>query len=306
MENINILKLSLYQIQMFISVAKSENITMSAHNLHLSQSMLSKNIASIERELGLVLFLRVKGRLKLTPAGKVMLNELTVATEIIEQALLKASAAQAVMGRPLRIGYPESSNQENYLLPAIANYKKHNPDFTYNIEFYQFKDLPMEVQKGNLDLVFTTLFEESSIDSAGMKYCVISRYPLTVHVTRSNPLAGRDSVSISDISTMKIVMPSPRVVPNYYKNVILRLFEGNCTIPKVSYYASSSDAVAANIRNSDEVFISDHNRKVEAFYDLVRIPIRDTESGIVLVWKAGIDPTIEDFAAKTIELFRDK
>lgn len=300
MENINILKLSLYQIQMFLSVAKSESITISAHSLHLSQSMLSKNIASIERELGLILFLREKGRLRLSPAGKVLQEELLVIPELVERALEKAYAQQAVQATPLRIGYPDSSSQEKFLLPSIANFKETIKEFKYNLEFYQFKDLPMELQRGNMDLIFTALFEEPSIQNTGMAYRVIARYPLTIHVTLDNPLAARDAVSIEDLSMMRLVMPSPRVVPNYYQNVILRLFEHASFIPKVSYFASSSDAVAANIVNDDEIFISDCNRKVEAFYGLKRIPILDTESGIILAWRKGSHPMVDAFAKNVI------
>lgn len=300
MENINILKLSLYQIQMFLSVAKSENITASAHSLHLSQSMLSKNISSIERELGLILFLRERGRLKLTPAGKIMQRELEVACEIIEQAIAKAAAQQAVEARPLRIGFPDSSSQEKYLLPSIADFKRAVGQFKYNLEFYQFKDLPIEIQRGNLDVIFTTLFEKDSIEGTGMDYAVIARYPLTIHVTPANPLAKKEVVTVENLAMMRLVMPSPRVVPSYYQNVILHIFKDAAVVPKVSYYASSSDAVAANIVNDDEVFISDSNRKVEPFYDLIRIPIANTESGIILAWRAGAHPLVDAFAKNTV------
>ena len=303
MENINILKLSLYQIQMFLSVARSESITISARNLHLSQSMLSKNIARIEEELGLILFWREKGRLKLTSAGRIMQNELSVAMDIIELGIEKAYAEQAVQTRPLRIGYPDSNDQSKCLLPSVTNFRNITGDFRYNIEFYKFRDLPVEIQRGTLDLIFSTLFEERSIKASGMEYEIITRYPLTIHVTRESPLAGKDSVSIDELRTMRLVMPSPRVVPNYYENVILKLFQGG-PAPKVSYYANSSDAVAANIVNADEIFISDCFRKVEEFYNLVRIPIRETESGMILAWKKGAHPLVDSFAENTIAYWK--
>lgn len=304
MENINILKLSLYQIQMFLSVAKSESITISARNLHLSQSMLSKNIARIEEELGLILFWREKGRLKLTSAGRIMQNELSVAMNVIELGIEKAYAEQAVQTRPLRIGYPDSNDQFKCLLPSINNFKNIVESFRYNVEFYQFRDLPVETQRGNLDLIFSTLFEESSIKASGMEYELITKYPLTIHVIQNSPLAKKECVSIDELRMMRLVMPSPRVIPNYYENVILKLFKDG-PVPKVSYYANSSDAVAANIVNDDEIFISDCFRKVEDFYNLVRIPILNTESGMILAWRKGSHPLVDAFARNTIAYWKN-
>lgn len=305
MRQIDILKLSIYQIQMFLSVANSESITISSRNLHLSPSMLSKNISKIEDELGLILFLREKGRLRVTPAGKVLQRELSMAIEIIEQGIQKAQAQQAVKANPLRIGFPDSCSQ-NILLPrSIKDFKSKTEGFDYNVEFYQFRNLPVEIEHGNLDVIFTTLFEEPSIKEMGLKHEVILRYPLTIHVTEESPLAKQQTVSIDDLTSMRLVLPSPLVVPNYYEGVIRHLFRSRSAVPQISYFATSSDAVVANIKAPDEIFISDASRKVESFYELIRIPIEDTESGIILAWNPVSHPQAQRFAENTIRYWKE-
>ena len=299
------MKISIYQMQMFLSVAKTESISVSARNLHLSPSMLSKNISKTEEELGIILFIRDKGRLRLTPAGKVLREEFSRAIETVQLGIQKARMEQAVVEKPLRIGYPDSSNQKKVLPLSLFDYKRKNPSFDYNVEFYQFKDLPVEIKQGNLDIIFTTLFEEKSVKDLGMKYEVIIKYPLTIHVTPENPLSKKREVTIDDLAEMKLVLPSPLVVPNYYENVIVKLFKDKPFMPSISYYAHSSDAVVANIKSADEVFISDMNRKVEDFYNLIRIPIKGTESGVILAWMPGSRPLVDDFAKNTIEFWEE-
>ena len=58
------------QIQIFITAAECGNFTSAAQSLFVTQPMITKTIQHLERELDIVLFVRNKGKLKLTPAGR--------------------------------------------------------------------------------------------------------------------------------------------------------------------------------------------------------------------------------------------
>lgn len=66
------------QLKYFAAVADTLNFSRAAETLFISQSALSKQIADLERELGIVLLQRDKRSVRLTPAGKVFLNEAKV------------------------------------------------------------------------------------------------------------------------------------------------------------------------------------------------------------------------------------
>jgi LysR family transcriptional activator of glutamate synthase operon len=53
-----------------LTIAKKENMTKAAEELYVSQSTLSQYLSKLESEIGTPLFYRSKGRLTLTPAGK--------------------------------------------------------------------------------------------------------------------------------------------------------------------------------------------------------------------------------------------
>ena len=56
-----------------LAIAERKNMTKAADDLHVSQSSLSQYLSKLEQELGAALFIRAKGELILTPAGKVIL-----------------------------------------------------------------------------------------------------------------------------------------------------------------------------------------------------------------------------------------
>ncbi|GBH23673.1 LysR family transcriptional regulator [Burkholderia vietnamiensis] len=75
--------MELRQLRYFIAVAEEMNITRAAERLHMTQPPLSRQLQTIEEEIGLPLFERGARPLKLTDAGRVFSAQ---AKRVLEQA----------------------------------------------------------------------------------------------------------------------------------------------------------------------------------------------------------------------------
>lgn len=65
--------MSLDQIRAFVTVAEEGSVRRAAQRLHLTQPPVSRQIASLEDELGARLFERVPAGMRLAPAGAAFL-----------------------------------------------------------------------------------------------------------------------------------------------------------------------------------------------------------------------------------------
>lgn len=89
----------------FVAVAEELHFGRAAERMHMSQSPLSRAIRELERELGLVLFVRTTRRVELTPAGSVLLERSRRALAEIDAAIADARRTMGPDEGVLGIGY---------------------------------------------------------------------------------------------------------------------------------------------------------------------------------------------------------
>ena len=92
------------QLRYFVAVAEQEHFGRAAETLHIVQAAVSKQVARLERELGLTLFDRSHRRVRLTPDGQAFLAHARRALRGIDRAAAAAADLAAGNTGLLRIG----------------------------------------------------------------------------------------------------------------------------------------------------------------------------------------------------------
>ena len=95
----------LRQLRYFVAVAEELHFGRAAARLHMSQSPLSRAIRELERELGLVLFVRTTRHVELTPAGSALLERSRRALAEVDAAIADARRAAQPDSTALGVGF---------------------------------------------------------------------------------------------------------------------------------------------------------------------------------------------------------
>jgi DNA-binding transcriptional LysR family regulator len=305
MQRIDFMDIKIQHINIFLTIAEMGSLIRASEYLHLSASMLSKNIKIFEHELGLELFIHSKKKLILSPAGKVLVDDLRTAVNLIKNSIEAAHMQQAEQTKPIILGASDICNPEIYLLPSIEHFLSQNIGFKYFIELFPLSSLLQKLLTKEIDVAFSSFFEKETFDRiADLENEVIFRCPLTVDVSLSNPLAQKDSLSIADLKEMNFIIPSPFLVPQYENKVLTPMCNKYNYKPKIKRYTNSTNAMIFNLQDENDILLVDYT--VKPITGFKRIPLEDTESGVLLAWRKDSDADVLMFVKETIRNWKSQ
>ncbi|MPW24237.1 LysR family transcriptional regulator [Alkalibaculum sp. M08DMB] len=197
--------MNLTQIKYFIAAGKYLNFTKAAEELFTTQPTISKQIDSLEKDLGFKLFERNRKKMKLTPCGDILLEEFQKVIVNLEKAISRANQVHSGNGGHLNIGFPTSLDITGILPGVFKQFTVLYPDIILDLFTYNFKNLKTKLIEDDLDLILTRSFEKISDDSK-----FISKIP----ISRSNPRVyfNKQSLNLPDTYTFEDLKNIPLIL----------------------------------------------------------------------------------------------
>ncbi|MFF3405069.1 LysR substrate-binding domain-containing protein [Streptomyces sp. NPDC002742] len=179
--------LDLRQLRYFVAVAEAEHVGRAAERLHISQSPLSRQIAQLEKNLGLTLFERSQQRIRLTSDGRVFLTE--------AQALLRHADRLENLGRRLGrgeegglcIGYVADAMHTGVLPSALRTLRDQRPGIHVALYDQESAEQFEGLRQRSLDIALVRTpppENDPDLDAAALL-----RDPLLLALPEKHPLA---------------------------------------------------------------------------------------------------------------------
>lgn len=119
-------------LRYFLAVAREENMTRAAEILHVTQPTLSKQLKSLEDELGKKLFTRHSFSIRLTDEGILLRDRAEDLIQMADKIEQEFISLNDITGGELYLGLAESY-QIKYLARAIKVFKEQYPALRYHI-----------------------------------------------------------------------------------------------------------------------------------------------------------------------------
>lgn len=138
-----------FRIETFLSVCRHMNFTEAAAELHLTQPAVSQHIRWLEQRYAAQLFRRDGKRVRLAPAGEVLLSAMTVLRND-ETALTERIRTCETGRRVLTFGVTLTIG-EYALVQPLSRYLKHRPELDLRMRFANTTALLEAVQSGEVE-----------------------------------------------------------------------------------------------------------------------------------------------------------
>jgi DNA-binding transcriptional LysR family regulator len=205
--------MDIWQLRYFISVAKNLNFTEAAKELYVGQSTLSKQVAELEKELGVQLFIRNNRSVRLTTAGTILLNEAQVVLNKVEEAVQKVRQAASGFVGTLKIGIMGTS--EKMFLPGLVKkFRCLYPNIDVLIERLSWRLINDALNSGEIDIGFTLALGLEGVP--GLVWEPVYKCPLCVVLPFDHPLAGEKTIKFAALANEPFVITSPTQNPAVY------------------------------------------------------------------------------------------
>lgn len=183
------------QINYFLAIEKHNSFSIAAQELCISQSSLSKQIKSLESELGVVLFNRDARIISLTAAGnhflthaKYFLNTHNKAIEDMKIFSLSNEFTLSIGAIPLMAQYG--------IISLISSFNKKFPNINIDIKEKNDEELLSSIASSKIDLAFV---HSNCIDESLYNLVPLFKDQLVLVVSEDHKFANRDSIGICDL-----------------------------------------------------------------------------------------------------------
>jgi len=269
--------LDLRRARYFQAVAQELHFGHAAHRLHVAQPALSRQIAALERELGVVLLERSTQRVSLTAAGTAFLDDIGPVIVAADDAI-----------RRVRQGERGASALTIGFMPGLAIHHAmrivmdEHPDAMIEVRELTWVSQADLVRDGTVDVALV----RRPIDATGLRMQRVIADPRGVLLWSGHPLANGVAVSISELVDHPVIRHRHGGAWDDYWMVSPRP-DGSVPIagPMVETIAEKLAVVASGAAIT---FVPRSASRAYTHTDVVWVPISDIDdSEVALAWVAG-------------------
>lgn len=216
---------SLYDV--FLRVAADGSFTAAAQALGYTQSAISRQVQTLEAELGSVLFDRLPRGVQLTEAGRVLLPHAEAVRDRLAAARAELTALRTLDSGLLRVG--AFSTADAALLPrSLAAFRRLHPRVTIaRTEGPSVKHLGL-LAAGELDIAVVSATAGRALDGCALRHLLDE--PMFVAVPQDHRMAGRRRLRLAELADEEWVAGSTRPEDTLMRPVLEAGFRPRATL----------------------------------------------------------------------------
>lgn len=295
------------QLRYFMELAKCLNFTKAAMNLYIAQPALSQQIAELEKQLGVTLFVRNSRSVALTAAGQILLESCPDILARLDRVHKQMLQAQSGIRGSLRIGYMDNFRQ--MLPPLLNSFRQQYPDISIECFGGHLREQKNMLHNGHIDVSFARINHYDMDKENSPAYNVLRQADMCLAVHESQPFVVSGCQDYSLLEKEELFLLDDSAAPYYQLLVQDICTEIGLTIKKrKSFHSVSTIMMQVNAGLGVALLPSDVAH--QASKDVRFIPVKKACIDFGVLWlqdsaNASL-PLFLDMLASTVDTVPDK
>jgi DNA-binding transcriptional LysR family regulator len=202
------------QLRYFVAVAEELHFGRAARRVHISQPPLSQQIAALEQDLGVKLFVRSKRKVEITAAGLQFLKDARAILEDMQRARQRVRAAAEGKTGILRIGLNYTAPLNPLLSRIMRRFGQLHPGVQLELhENTSAKQLD-GLYRHTLDLCFIWPTRDDASSEISLR--PLSRDPLRLVMGDEHDLAHKKNIDAKDLRNFPLYLTARQTRTEFF------------------------------------------------------------------------------------------
>lgn len=188
------------QLRSFVEVVHRGGFTQAGKTLHISQSAVSKQVAQLEYSLGTPLLERTGSHIRLTAAGRVVLQRAEAMLRLQSELQSELDDMQQLTRGELRLGLPQLGG-DTLFAELFAEYRRRYPNVTIQLLEGGTRSIEQAILNGELEVGGSLMPNDPAF--AWQAFC---DEPLDALLPVDHPLAQQPQVRLEALADTPFLM----------------------------------------------------------------------------------------------------
>jgi len=270
------------QLRSFVEVVRRGGFTQAGKTLHISQSAVSKQVAQLEYSLGTPLLERTGSHIRLTAAGRVVLQRAEAMLRLQSELQSELDDMQQLTRGELRLGLPQLGG-DTLFAELFAEYRRRYPNVTIQLLEGGTRSIEQAILNGELEVGGSLMPSDPAF--AWQAFC---DEPLDALLPVDHPLAQQPQVRLEALADTPFLMYQRSFVLN---DRLLQACQSLGFTPKEAGRSGQADFLAALVAaGQGVVLLPSVVARGLVRPGVVRVPLQAPDYlrwDIAFIWREG-------------------
>jgi DNA-binding transcriptional LysR family regulator len=222
--------MELRHLRYFIAVGEEQHFGHAAQRLRVAQPALSRQVQDLEEELGFKLFERLSRGVKLSPAGKLFLEDARRILQEVSEAAVRAGSVASGRSGTLRVGFTENASWRGVVPDSFRRFRELQPDAELQLQPLASLEQFEAIRSGRLDAGFVNFMPKSDPE---LDQFLVARQYIELAAPKKHRLTKLKTLRLRDLTDAPFIWFPRWASPAFYDRMMRECYRGGLRSPRI-------------------------------------------------------------------------